>query len=136
MMTPERAEIGRVLDVELLRVGQPDHRNRAGVRAGGDHRLDILELERAVLHLEPGVVVMLGLLAIAGDIELGLREAEDLLAFEQLLLGGVVQLRLFARGLLGSVAAARQRSRRIARALRGTRESIVAFAFAWSWKRH
>jgi hypothetical protein len=46
-----------------------------------------------VLHLEPYKIVVLGPFAIVGDIELRLREAKDLLAFEQLLLGSVVQLR-------------------------------------------
>ena len=90
----ERADVGGVLDVPFLGVGQADHRNGAGVRAGGDHRLHVLELQRAVLHFEPGVVVVLGRFAVAGDVELTLREAEDLLAFQQLLLGGVVEFRL------------------------------------------
>ena len=65
----ESADVGGVLNVPFLGVGQPHHGDRAGVRAGGDHRLDVLELERAVLHLEPGVVVVPGRFAMAGDIE-------------------------------------------------------------------
>ena len=91
----QTTDIGGVLDVPFLRVGQADHGDGAGVRAGGDHLLDIGELEGAVLHLEPGIVVMLGGLAIGGRVHLVLREAEDLLAFEQLLLGGVVKVQRF-----------------------------------------
>src|ERR1051326_5636669 len=58
----ERADIGGVLDVPFLRVRQPDHGNGSGMRAGRDHRLDIFEFQRAVLHLKPDIVVMLGLL--------------------------------------------------------------------------
>ena len=68
------------------------------MRARRNHGLHIFELQRAVLHFKPRVVVVFGRLAIAGDIELGLREAENLLAFQKLLLDRVVQLRL--RGLV------------------------------------
>jgi len=63
-----------VLDVPFLRVRKPDHGDGAGVRARGDHGFDVLELERAVLHLKPGIIVVLRGLAIARDIELLLRE--------------------------------------------------------------
>ena len=95
----QRADIGGVLDVPFLRVGQPDHRSGADVRARGDHLLDVRELQRAVLHFKPGEVVMLGRFAIAGDIHLRLREAEDLLAVEQLLLGRVVKLSFRCTGI-------------------------------------
>jgi hypothetical protein len=55
-----------------------------------DHLLDVFELQRAVLHFEPGVIVVLGRLAIARDVEGLLRAAEDLFAVQKLLLGGVV----------------------------------------------
>jgi hypothetical protein len=54
-----------MLDVPFLRVRQPDHGNGRHVRAGCDHRFDILELQGAVLHFEPGVVVVFGGFAIA-----------------------------------------------------------------------
>ena len=64
------------------------------VRARRDHGLDVLEFQSAVLHFEPGVVVVLGGFAVTGNIERGLREAEDLLAFQEFLLGRVVERRL------------------------------------------
>ena len=74
----------------FLRVRQPDHGNRGDVRARRDHRLYVLKLQRAVLHLKPGVIVVLGRLAVARDIHLRLREAEDLFALQKLLLGRVI----------------------------------------------
>ena len=73
------------------------HISSAGVRTGGDHGLDILELQRAVLHLVPGIVVVFGRFAVGGDVELGLCVAEDLLAFEELLFDGVIKLRLLGQ---------------------------------------
>src|SRR5450759_2365745 len=96
----QHADVGGMLDVPFLRVREPDHRNCAGVRARRDHGLDVLELQRAVLHFEPGVVVVLCRLAIPRDIKRRLREAEDLLAFPEFLYDGVVQLRL--GGILAS----------------------------------
>src|ERR1041385_775032 len=58
---------------------------------GRDHRLDISEFQRAVLHFKPRIVVMFCLLAITRRVHGGLREAEHLLAGEQFLLGCVVQ---------------------------------------------
>ncbi len=60
-------------------------------RARRDHLLNIRELQRAVLHLEPGEIVVLCPLAVAGGIGLRLGKAEDLLAIKKLLLGGVIQ---------------------------------------------
>ena len=84
------------------------------MRAGGDHLLDIRKLQRAVLHLEPREVVVLGCLAIAGDIHLRLREAEDLLTAEKLRLGGVIELSLAHRwqGILRKCCRPQLRNRR------------------------
>ena len=57
----------------FLRVRQADHRGRRDFRAGRDHGFDVLEFEGAVLHLEPGVVVMFGVFAVLGRV--GLRSA-------------------------------------------------------------
>ena len=97
---PQRANVGGVLDVPLLRVRQPNHRSRLDVRARGNHFLNIGELQRAVLHFEPGEVVMLGRLTVVGDIHLRLGKAENLLAIEKLLLGGVVEFRFRAESAL------------------------------------
>ena len=81
-----------MLDMPFLRVRQPDHGNRGNVRARRDHRLDIPELQGAVLHFEPRVIVVLGRLAVALDIHGRLREAEDLFAFQNFLFGRVIEL--------------------------------------------
>src|SRR5437868_4696787 len=87
-----------MLNVPLLSVRQADHGDRTRMGTGGDHRLDIFEFERAVLHLKPRIVVMFGLLAVTRRVHRGLRETEHLLAGEQLLFGRVVQLSGRQRG--------------------------------------
>src|SRR5450759_5373416 len=62
--------------------------------------------QRAVLHFEPGVVVVFCRLAIPRNIERRLREAEDLLAFPEFLYDGVVELRF------GGIPASRLSGRR------------------------
>ena len=42
------------------------------MRAGSDHLLDIGEFQRAVLHFEPGEIVMLRGFTIGGEIELAI----------------------------------------------------------------
>src|SRR5262249_12236725 len=58
------------------------------------------EFQRAVLHLKPDKVVVLGGFAITGDIELRLRKTKNLLAFQKLLFGRVIEFRL-GSGLRG-----------------------------------
>src|ERR1700679_2521972 len=65
------------------RTRQPDHRRPRNARARRNHRLDVFVFERAVLHLEPGVIVVLRLLAIANGIRRRLRKAEYLLPGQQ-----------------------------------------------------
>lgn len=84
-------DVRGVLDVSFLHIRQADHGSSVDVWAGGDHPFDVSEFECAVLHLEPGVVVMFRRLAISRNIKLPLGKAEDLLAFQKLLLGGFVQ---------------------------------------------
>ena len=83
-----------MLDVPVLRVGKADHRRCRDVRTGGDHRLDIPELQRAVLHLEPGSIVMLCRLAIRVDIDSSYHKAAHLLAVKHFLLADAVQFGL------------------------------------------
>ncbi len=67
--------------------------------AGGNHLLNIRELQRAVLHFEPREVVVFRPLAIVGDIHLRLCKAEDLLTVKQLLLHRVVERSLGSAGI-------------------------------------
>ena len=92
-----------MLDVKLLGVRKADHRRRTGFRARGNHRFHISEFETAVLHLKPGVVVVLRIFAVLSDIEFRLRKAEDLFAVKELLFGRVVQ-RGFGRLRCGRLA--------------------------------
>ena len=48
-----------------------------------------------MLHFKPGIVVVLCGFAIASNVERGLREAENLLVFQQFLFSGVVERRLW-----------------------------------------
>ena len=89
---PEHADVKRLLRVRLERVGHPDDRRRAYVRARLHHLPDIGESHQAVLHFEPGEVVVRRLPAVGLDIQIPHHVAEDLLSLQQSLLGPVVQL--------------------------------------------
>ncbi len=80
------------------RVRQPDQRGWPPACGQAAIIADVLELQRAVLHLVPGSRKALGSFAIGRDIELRLCIAEDLLSLEQLLLGRVVERRLAGAG--------------------------------------
>jgi hypothetical protein len=97
----EGADIHSVLDVPFLRVRQANHRRGGDARTGRDHGLDVFVFERAVLHLEPGVVVVPGFFAVARGVGGGLREAEDLFSREQFRLDCVVERRGFGGGRRG-----------------------------------
>jgi len=81
----DRADVGGVLQRAFKLVGETNHRRRANVRACGNELRDIGPAQCAVLHLDPGEVVMRRHLAV--QLRVGLTDAErsQLFAVEQFL---------------------------------------------------
>ena len=90
-MMPTRADVGRLLDARLERVGHADHRRRADAGTGQHHAPHFVPRHRAVLHLEPDEVEVLADFAVQLRVEARDRVAGDLLVLEQQLLGLVVE---------------------------------------------